>query len=530
MSSTRRDFILRTVLVGGTSALPFASDVFAQAGGGRNLVVNVAPEPSALAIVNGLPNQIVNANIFDGLVTYDSNYKLVPQLAQRWETSADGLSITFHLRPDVRWHDGTPFTSADVAYSALEVVKKTSALGANAFAAVKGVDTPDAHTAVLRLAFPAPVVWSYLHGQQFNIVPRHLYAGSDPLTHPRNASPLGNGPYRFKEWVRGSHIALVRNSDYWDKQKPYFETLTFKIIPDAGAREAALESGEILYSPHSPVPLSSARRLAKSKDVVVDTKGWEGLTKVFFFDFNLKKKVFQDVRVRRAFAHAIDRQAISNVAWFGFAKPSRGPIPPEQKQHFNAEAPDYAFDPKKAEALLDEAGLRRGADGVRLRINHVNHTFGEEYRRAGDLIKQQLKQVGVEVELINYDTATQLRKLFTDRDFDTSAIDYAPGLDPQIGVIRRFWSQSIKDGVPWSNGSNYASAATDAVIQGIVDATDPQERKKLIDRLQVLVQQDLPSISLVNINLVRIFSSKLKGVDQRPLGALSGLGDVSLAR
>ncbi len=528
MSSTRREFIVRTVVTGAT-ALPFSAEVLAQAGPGRHLVANVAPEPSSLAINNGLPNQIVNANLFDGVVTLDNDYKLVPQLAERWETSADGLSITFHLKKGVRWHDGKPFTSADVAFSALEVVKKTSALGANAFAAVKAVDTPDEHTAILRLAFPAAVVGSYLHGQQFNIVPRHIYAGSDPLTNPGNAAPVGNGPYKFKEWVRGSHITLVRNPDYWDKGKPYFESLIFKIIPDAGAREAALEAGEVLYAPHSPVPLSSARRLSRGKDVVVDTQGWAGLVKVFFFDFNLKKKVFQDVRVRHAFAHAIDRNAIANVAWFGFAKASIGPIPPEQKQFFNPATPDYAFDPKKAEALLDEAGLRRGTDGVRLRINHINHSFGEEYRRAGDLIKQNLKQVGVEVELINYDTATQLRKLFTDRDFDTSAIDYAAGIDPQIGVIRRFWSQSIKDGVPWGNGSNYSSAETDAVIQGIVNAPDVQERKKFIDRLQVLAQQDLPSISLVNINLVRIYSSKLQGVDRRPLGALSGLGDVKLS-
>lgn len=528
MSATRREFILRT-MVAGASTLVFGKEVLAQAGTSRQLVANVAPEPSALAIVNSLPNQVVCSNLFDGLVTYDEHYNPVPQLAERWETSADGLSITFHLRKGVRWHDGTPFTSADVAYSALEVVKKTSALGAAAFAAVNAVDTPDEHTAILRLAFPAAVIWSYLHGQQFTIVPRHLYASGDPLTNARNASPVGSGPYRFKEWVRGSHITLERNPDYWDASKPYVDTLTFKIIPDAGAREAALETGEILYSPHSPVPLSSARRLARSEELTVDTDGWKSMLKVFFFDFNLRKKTFQDVRVRRAFAHAIDRQAIANVAWFGFAKAARGPVPVDQAQHFNPQVPDYAYDPAKAEALLDEAGLPRGADGVRLRINHVNHTFGQEYLRAGDLIKQNLKQVGIEVELINYDTATQLRKLFAERDFDTSAIDYAAGADPQIGVIRRFWSQSIKDGVPWSNGSLYSSQEADAAIQGILSTGDPHARKVLIDQLQVIAQTDLPSISLVNISLVRLYSRTLQGVDRRPYGSLSALADVRVA-
>lgn len=526
---SRRGVLAAGLTVVGGAIVPDHFKLLAQETGQKHLIAEIWPEPTTLAVIGTVPIDVVNGNIADGLVYYDNNYQPQPELALSWETSEDGKSITFHLRPDVKWHDGHPFTSEDVAFSILEVVPKASALGATAYKDIVAVDTPDPLTVIIRLAKPSPVIWSYLDAIKLRLVPKRLYEGIDPLTNPQNNTPVATGPFKLKEWVRGSHITLERNPDYWDKGKPYLDLVTFRIIPEAAAREAALEAGELHYAAHNPIAHSSAQRLRNSKELIVDTKGWEGASKVFFFDFNLRREVFQDVRVRRAFAHALDRQALTDIVFYGLARPSHGPIPTTQVQFYNPDAPDYPYDPKRAEELLDEAGYPRGADGVRLRVNHVNHSFGDVYKRAGDLFKQQLKAIGVELELINYDTATQLRKIFVERDFDTSSIDYAPFSDPQIGVIRRYWSKSIQDGVPWSNGSLYSSPDTDKVIEGIIAEADAAKRKELINQLQVIAQTDLPSISLVDIYLFRVYSSRLKGVSDTPWGVYRPFTNVTIA-
>lgn len=519
----RRELLLSGMALVGGAVIPGASVASAQVTN-NHLIANISPEPNALAVVQSLPVAVVAANINDGLVTYDDNLKPVPELAESWETSEDGLTVTFHLRKNANWHDGKPFTSADVEYSIRNILLYNP-IGASTFAALETVETPDPKTVVLKFKTPAPVIWSYLSGGQLPLVPKHLYDGQQPLTNPRNNEPVGTGPFRFVEWARGRHIILERNPDYWDKSRPLLDRVTFKIITDGAAREAALRTNEIQYAGASAVSLATAARLRDtSKNLVVDTKGWDALVKVFFFDFNLKRPQFQDVRVRRAFAHAIDRKLLADLVFHGFAKPSHGPIPQSQR-FYNPNIPDYEFNPAKAEALLDEAGFRRGAGGVRLRINHVNHSFGDEYKLAGDLFKQQLKAIGVEVELINYDTATQLRKLYTERDFDTMSCDYAPYADPQIGVVRRYWSKAIKDGVPWSNATQYADPKTDAVIEAIAREADPK-RQEYIDELQRIAQTDLPSISLVAISIIRVYSAKLEGVNVTPVGASASLKDV----
>lgn len=527
MELKRREFIVRTAVL--TSAGSFGvvpMQVMAQGRGNSHIIANTEPEPPSITTYGALNGLVIRGNLFDGLVDYDKNFKLVPRLAKSWEQSADGLSITFRLRDDVRWHDGKPFTSADIPYS-LEILRQTNALAKTTFTNVASVETPDPHTAIFRLSAPAPVIWSYLHGGLFRLIPRHLYEGTDIATNPRNSNPVGNGPYIFKEWVRGSHITLERNPDYWDKSRPFADKLTFRFVPDEGAREAALETGEIDYAAYSPVPLSSVKRLQRGKNLVVDTDGWKGVIMIFFFDFNLKKKAFQDVRVRQAFAHAIDRNALRNVVWYGLAKVAKGPVPSVREEFFNPNTPQYEFDPKKAEKLLDEAGLKRGADGVRLRINHVTHSLGgDEYRRAGDFFKQSLKAIGIELELVNYDTPTQIRKIFTDRDFDTTSMFYAANLDPQIGVIRRFWTKSIVAGVPWGNASQYSSPQTDKIIDTIITEGDAAKRRQAILDLQTITQKDLPSINLLETPIFRVYSRKLEQIGDGPWAAYNALSAI----
>lgn len=504
---------------------------FAQASQrGRTLVANIVPEPQSLVagIAISAPAVAISNNIFDALFEYDADFKPKPALATGWEERDDGKTLILSLRKGVTWHDGKPFTSADVQYSILELMKKVHPRGGAFFAQLVDVETPDSHTAVLRFTSRAPVVWSVLN-YETQILPRHLYEGTNILTNPYNVKPVGTGPFVFKEWVRGEYVLVERNPSYWDKDKPRLDRIRFRFIPDSGARAAALETGEVHYTPLSPVPYADVPRLKEKASLVVETRGNEANAPMFFLDFNVRRPQFQDVRVRRAIAHAIDKKALADTVWFGFARPATGPIPSYQKQFYTADVPQYGFDLARAEQLLDEAGYKKGSDGIRFRISHDPMPYGDEYTRSGEFVRQALKQVGIEVTLRNHDLPTFLRKVFSERDFDTLNSFYAAFPDPQIGVHRRFSTEAIKTGTPWSNASGYSKPETDAIINAIQTEGDIARRVELIHQLQRVAQADLPSITLLELRPFRVFSARLGGVNVKPDGGGASLKEVAFA-
>ncbi|TDR04889.1 ABC transporter substrate-binding protein [Paraburkholderia silvatlantica] len=535
---TRRQFFQFAVaaaapVLPGMAALPgvaFAASPTPQTAAGHDVLQAViVPEPAGwvagLNISN--PAVIVSVNIFDGLVTYDDAFHPVPQLAQSWTESADHRTITFNLRKDVKWHDGHPFTSADVQYSLMEVTKRFHPRGNATFATLEAVDTPDDHTAVFRFTSPVPAVWSALGGYETQILPKHLYAGSPPLTNPLNAHPVGNGPYVFKEWARGNYVVLERNPDYWDRQNPpHFERIVFRIIPDEGTRLTALESGDLRYAPTDAVALPDLVRLRTDARFVVSSHVFDGIAPISFFDFNLRRKPFQDLRVRQAIAHAINRDALAKVVWYGLAKPAQGPIPSYQTRFFKPDLPQYNYDPAHAEALLDAAGFHRGADGVRLRINNLPLPFGNQYVLTAQFIQAQLRHIGVELTLVPTDVPTFNRRVYADYDFDTTVNWYAAFADPQLGVTRRYWSKSIKPGSTSSNATGYATPEMDRAIEGLVTVSDPVARKPFIDQLQQIAQEQVPSVNLLELHFYAIHAASLNGFSNTPMGAYSSLASV----
>ncbi|MEH2549819.1 peptide/nickel transport system substrate-binding protein [Bradyrhizobium sp. AZCC 2262] len=519
--------MLRTLMVALAVIASAATAAMAEAPvRGGTLVVALEPEPSRLYL-SSQTAVIVQSQIYDTLVTLDDDFKPRPRLAERWDISPDGKTITFHLRQDVKWHDGKPFTSADVAYSILELNKKHHSRGLTNFGAITAIDTPDAHTAVFRLSAPSLALWAAFGGDNATIVPKHLWEGTDPFTNAWINKPVGTGPFIFKEWMRGDHITLERNPDYWEKGKPHLDRILFRVIPDAGARAAGLETGQVHYVPVTPVPLSDVDRLRKLQNIEIVTYGFGTFAPMYLFDFNLEKPVFKDIRVRQAFAHAIDKKALAAVAWYGFAKPASTPVPSVQKQFFATDTQQYAYDPAKAERLLDEAGYKRGKDGVRFRITHLPVAYGEDFRRSAEFIRQQLKRVGIEEEIVNYDLAGWLRKVFAERDFDTMTAYYAANADPQIGVHRRFWSKTFNR-ASWTNGSGYQNPEMDKVIEASHAEADPVKRAELLREFQRIAQRDLPSITLLEVSLFGVKLKRLHGLDTGPDGVYGSYKDAWL--
>ncbi|SFM01994.1 ABC transporter substrate-binding protein [Methylobacterium pseudosasicola] len=481
-------------------------------GGGETLTAIVQPEPVSLsaALNSAAPTGVVSGSIFDGLVDYGTDLKPKPGLAESWEVAPDGLSITFHLRHGATWHDGVPFTAADVKWTLENVWQKIHPRNQVTFAKVIRVDTPDAWTAVLRLSEPSVAILSTVNSNGAQILPKHLYEGTDILNNPYNNKPVGTGAFVFKEWVKGSHITLERNPNYWDKAKPALDRVIFKIIPDAAARSAAFEKGEVQYAALSPVPLRDAERLSKRPNLRVETRGYEWLSPFLFADFNVDRPYLKDVRVRRALAQAIDLSALAKVVWYGFAIPATSPIPSTLPEFHDATVPKYPLDPKRAEALLDEAGFKRGSDGSRFSLNLDYIPYGDDFKRTGEFIKASLKRIGVEVNVRSQDTAAYTRRLYGDRDFDIAITWFAAFADPQVGVTRAYWSQAIGKNIPWTNASGYRNAAIDTIISDVQGEPDGAKRVALFKQFQRTVMEDLPTLPLLELRFFTVEASNLR--------------------
>ncbi|WP_213737694.1 ABC transporter substrate-binding protein [Bradyrhizobium sp. dw_411] len=523
----RREFLQLAGALAGASLLPGLTETsFAQGSGSKHLVVSLVPEPSGIYLLANNPSLVVTLNVNDGLVTYDNDFKPVPQLAESWTQSEDAKTITFKLRAGVKWHDGKPFTAADVKFS-VELTKKSSPVAAATYAHLTAVETPDDLTVVLKFDHPSQALWAVLDGAKTQILPHHLYEGTDPNTNPWNNKPIGTGAFIFQEWVRGSHIRLTRNPDYWDKGKPLLDEITFRIIPDAGARGIALETGEVQYAPLPAIPLVEARRIrSKPGKLIAESRGWEANAPIYYFDFNLEREVFRDIRVRKAFAYAIDRKVLANNGFFGFAKPATGPVPSYQPNFYTPDTERYPYSVEKAEALLEESGLRKDAQGIRLRVDNLPIPYGEDYVRTAQLIQQQLKRVGIDLQLRNFDVGTWITKIARERDFDTLSTFGASFADPQIGVYRRYWSKA-RQTASGGNNSGYVSAEADKLIEASLIEGDVERRRSLIHELQKLVESELPSISLLELEFVRILSADLAGANVTPFGAFASFTDLT---
>jgi peptide/nickel transport system substrate-binding protein len=487
---------------------------------GGTLSTIIQPEPVVLtsAINTAAPTGFFSSNVFDGLVEYDNDFKLKPALATSWETSKDGKTLTFKLRQGVKWHDGKPFTSADVKWTLENVWARIHARNEILYKNVTAVETPDAYTVVIRFSQPSLAVLSSLNSNGAQVLPKHLYEGTDVLKNPYNLKPVGTGPFVFKEWSKGDHITLERNPEYWDKGKPYLDRLIFRVIPDAGARAAALEKGEVQYGPFSPVPLKDVERLAKLPQLKVETRGYDWLSPWLFLDINIDRPALKDVRVRQALAHAIDRNVLTKVVWYGFGKPAISPVVSTLKAFHDADVPQYRYDPKRAEALLDEAGLKPGADGVRLKLDIDFLPYGDDYKRSAEYIKQALKRVGIDVNVRTQDTPTYTKRVYGDRDYDLSVVWFAGFADPAVGVTRAYWPELIGKNIPWTNASGYRDPEVKSLIEKAQSSGNAAERVALYKSLQKKVQADLPSLPLVELHFFTVHAANLKdtvaGVDQ----------------
>ena len=445
---------------------------YAQPRYGGTLVVGLSSEPPSLTPLG--PSTWVFHQavclVCNSLVAFDpETLEWIPELAESWEINIVGqkMSVKFNLVRNATWHDGEPFTSADVKFSYEEpgpVINSFLKRLKDVY--LESIETPDEHTVIFNLNSTWVGVYfpQAFGGPGTGIMPKHLYENTDYLTNPYNVAPIGTGPFKFKEWKKGEYIIYERNENYWKEGLPYLDRIIFRIIPDATAMATAFEKGEIDYIWSYGLTFNDAIRLQEAigRGELIGKRVWffaspGASVDILGLNQNPEGPVqLKDARVRRAIVAAIDRQVLAELAYFGRANAMDNVLStaPVNAPYFDPTIKEQSYDPDLAETLLDEAGFQRGTDGVRFSLTiTIDPIAYPAQLKMAELIRDFLGDVGIEVSIITLETAAWHETVFKNWDFDMSILPYVQGPGHTF-FIQYFTERGMIHG-SWSNCHGY---------------------------------------------------------------------------
>ena len=489
---------------------------------GHSLVAALESDPGHLnpAITTNGGIHTASGLLYDGLIALDSTLAPVPALAERWEVFDGGARYRFHLRRGVRWHDGQPFTAADVKFTFDSLLLRFHArTRASMSPALLSVDTPNDSTVEFRFRRPYAPLLQQLDVVEAPILPRHIYVGSDPLRNGANIAPIGTGPYRFVAYDINNEIRYTANSAYFGGA-PAIRDVILRVIPDAATRVIALEAGEIDWLYTVPGPDRERLRRNPRVRVIQASESPGGSNCITTVGFNLDRPWFRDVRVRRAFAHAVNRQQFVERVLFGDGRAADAPISSHIRFAYRPGLPIPVFDAGRANALLNAVGWRRVGNGVRTAHDVPGFTEGAPFvidftvlpgqTTYGELLRAQLREVGIDLRVVALETVVFAQTVFTERDFDTAIAAYCNGTDPEIGVRRQYVSGSIAP-VPFSNMAGYRNPVMDSLFDAASAALAVDDRHRLYGEIQALAVHDQPYVWLVETLGTRAYAAQCRG-------------------
>jgi peptide/nickel transport system substrate-binding protein len=509
---TRRQALSTLLTITAVAALP--SSLLAQKPKrGGTLVVGSTQTPRHLngAVQSGIATAMPSTQLFASPLRFDDKWNPQPYLAGEWRLAADGRSLTLNLRKNAVFHDGNPITSADVAFSIMAI--KEHHPFQTMFGPVEKVETPDAHTAIIRMSTPHPAIMLAMSPALCPILPKHVYGdGRDLRNHPRNSTDVvGSGPFRFVEFTPGQRVVVERFDRFFLSGRPFLDRIVFNLTPDASSLVLALERGDVHMFPFVTVP-TLLRRLADNPQVMLTPNGYEGIGPINWLAFNLERKPLSDVNVRRAIAHAIDKNFITKALMGGFAQPAHGPIVPASP--FASEVTQYRFDLKKSATLLDAAGYKPGPGGERFKLTlDFIPGMDDQQRAVAEYIRGQLRRIGITVEVRASADFPAWAKRIASHDFDMTMDLVFNWGDPIIGVHRTYLSTNIKP-IIWTNTQSYRNQKVDELLNTAGGVLDPSKRKAYYAKFQRIVTDELP---IVYINVVPYHTAASKRLGNVPM-------------
>ena len=483
---------------------------------------------SMLGNISGLIPNITSDNyshevgslLYNGLVALDRDLNLVGDLAESWTMSPDCRRLTFRLRRGVTWHDGQPFTAADVIFTQQAMANpKTPSAYKEDFQAVERIEAPDPYTVdvVYRTSYAKS-----LQSWAMPILPRHLLEpwvrdGKLKESPEYRSRPVGTGPYRFKEWRPGEKIVLVANADYF-AGRPYLGRVVYRVIPSQATQLLELKAKGI------DAMSLTALQYRRQTDYPAFRKAYDkfkyasnGYT---YFGLNLKDERFADRRVRHAFAHAINKGELIDHVILGLGVAATGPFKPGTWA-FNPNVPTYPYDPRRAQALLAEAGwTERNADGILVKngkpfvFELITNQGNDERKKIAEIIQASLREIGVAVEIRTIEWATLLKEWVRKRRFEAIVLGWGIGNDPDQYNI---WHSS-KTGPDDFNTISFANAEVDALLEKGRTTCVQEERARYYHRIHEILAFEQPIIFLYFRDALPVVSSRVHGIRSGPAG------------
>ncbi len=402
---------------------------------------------------------VVGSTIFESLVSLDDKFELHPKLAAEWSVNPEATEYTFKLRDGVKWHDGEPFTSADVKFT-FDTYLPLGPQSSSYAKYIESVETPDDSTVIVKFNTPfAPFVEALA---SIWIMPEHIFNdGKDIVTHEGNLHPIGTGPYKFESFTPGDRAVVVKNDDYWDG-KVDVDRMVFSVMPDANARLLALRAGEIDFIYSSYADKSSFGTLEEEPEKYAFLPSLGGFSTVTAH-VNSRNPILADPAVRRALYSAVDRQSIVDKAYYGYAEVTRGPIPAQMEWAVSPDVDfrkEFPFDLEAADKALDAAGYPKDASGKRFSLTLATPSEYTNIIEAANVIKSDFAQLGIDVNLVQEEFGVWTERVYKKHEFDISLIFYTTFEDPSLGITRAYVCNP--DNVNYRNASGVCDEELDA--------------------------------------------------------------------
>jgi len=480
--------------------------VVASIGDARTLVPILASD-SASADICGM--------LFNGLIKYDKDVRIVGDLARSWEIRDGGLAIVFHLKENVRWHDGEPFTARDVEFTYRMLIDPAvrTPYGGD-FERIKGLEIIDDHTVRVEYKEPfSPALSSW----GMWIMPEHILKDEDLNRTDFSRRPVGTGPYKFKAWRTGEKIELVSNHDYFEG-RPYIDRYIYRIIPDDATIFLELQTRGVDLA--GLTPLQFTRQ--------TDNKFFKGNYQKFkypgfgytYMGYNLSDPKFTDRRVRQAINYAVNKEEIVKTIFFGLADVATGPFVPGTWAH-NDEVKPMPYDLQKAKALLSEAGWSDNngdgwleKDGAIFEFTVLVNQGNNERLRTAEMMQGYLKKAGIRLKIRVLEWSAMLNDFINKKRFEAVLMGWSLGRDPDCYDI--WHSSKTREGE--FNFIGYSNPEVDRLLVEGRRRFDQGRRAAAYKKAHKILHEDQPYLFLYAGEALPIVSKRFRNVEASPIG------------
>lgn len=455
------------------------------------------------------------AMVFNGLVKYDKDINLSPDLAENWEIKEGGLTIIFHLRKNVFWHDGYPFSAEDVEFTYKKLIDpKVRTPYSGDFERIKSLEVIDSHTVKVTYKEPfAPGLssWGML------IMPKHILEKEDLNRAPFSRKPVGTGPYKFKSWKPQEKIELVSNRNYFEK-RPYIDRYVYRIIPDEATIFLELQAQGLDLTGLSPL------QFTRQTDTAFFKKHYQKFRLPSFgytyLGYNLNNPKFKDKRIRLALNYAVDKQEIIDMVLLGLGRIATGPFIPDS-WGYNDKVKPVLFEPQKAKELLKDAGwvdadadgwLER--DGQNFEFTIIINQGNEERIKVAQIIQRRLKDIGIKVKIKVLEWSVFLTEFIDKKNFEAVILGWGLGRDPDNYDI--WHSSKTKEGE--FNFISYKNEEVDKLLVEARRTFDQEKRKACYHRIHEILYGEQPYMFLYIPDSLSILHSRFRGIKPAPIG------------